>query len=298
MTTQILLYNRQNGQMETEQIFEQQQMDFFYGHPLGSMIERHLLCRPIISDLYRMLRSRPLKAQAQIQDFVQTYNINLDELEQPLKAFKTFQEFFIRRLKPETRPVSKPSQCLIAPADARLLIHPLVEEILIPVKGAQYSLLQLLKNRALAHQFAQGYAFIYRLAPVDYHRFCYIDTGHHGPHTRISGVLHSVNPLSLQTGRAVFAENQREYCLLKTQHFGPVVHMDVGALLVGRIKQAFFMGTEFERGQEKGYFELGGSTIIQFFMPDRIRPDQDILKASAQGIESLVYYGSSVGRSE
>lgn len=290
------LYNRHSGKVESEQVFKAKQMAFFYGHPLGRLLERRLLCRPLISKLYRWLHSRPDQAQAQIQEFVTQYGLELSELTQPLEAFKSFQDFFIRQLKAEARPLPADPSALIAPADARLLAYALKGETLLTLKGRSYSLFQLLRNRSLAQQFAQGWALVYRLAPVDYHRFAYIDKGWHGPHVRLPGVLHSVHPFSLQTGLAVFSENQREYTLLHTERFGPVLHLDVGALLVGRMVQHFFKGTRFERGQEKGYFELGGSTIIQLFMPERIRLDPDILDFSAQGIETLVQYASTVGR--
>ncbi|PKL75573.1 MAG: phosphatidylserine decarboxylase, partial [Candidatus Melainabacteria bacterium HGW-Melainabacteria-1] len=170
-------------------------MDFYYGHPLGRLIERGLISQPMVSALYGWLRRRPSSAAAQIKAFVETYGLDTRELALELKDFKSFQDFFVRELKAGARPLPDDSESLISAADARLLAYPLHAERLLPVKGRSYSLFELLRNRSLARQFEHGLALIYRLAPVDYHRFCYIDTGWHGPHVRLGHKLHSVHPL-------------------------------------------------------------------------------------------------------
>lgn len=293
-SAQIPLFNRESGQIEYEQVFERALMDFFYGHPVGRLIEAQILSRPSFSKLLRWLNRN--RGRAEIDRFIQTYGVDVNEILEPLAHFRDFSEFFIRELKPDARPLPSDPERLISPADARLLALPLDGARLMPVKGAHYTLLQLLENRALAEQFHNGWVLVYRLAPVDYHRYCYIDDGEQTAHVSLPGRLHSVNPLSLWTGLPVFARNYRQYTLLKTVHFGPVIHMEVGALMVGRIFQHDSGPRPFERGQEKGYFELGGSTIVQIFEADRIALDDDILKASADNIETRVKYRMPVGR--
>lgn len=214
----------------------------------------------------------------------------------PVEHYDTFGAFFVRQLKPEARPLPESPHRLISPADGRLLCFRLNPDRYVPVKGCSYRLASLLENRALAQQFEKGYVFIYRLAPVDYHRYCYIDNGSHGPIVQLKGKLHSVNPIAIDTHMPIFAKNYREYTLLKTEHFGPVLHMEVGALMVGKVSQHHSGEHTFKRGEEKGYFEFGGSTIIQVFMPNTILPDQDLLDHSDQGIETLIQYGSGVGQ--
>lgn len=292
----LWLYDRLQKKRVAEQIFERQQMEFFYGHPVGNLIEKLALSHPWCSKLYGYLRSDPHKAHAQINNFLNTYTIDTSEIRKEIHEFKSFQEFFTRELKPEARPMPTDPSLLISPADARLLVFDLRQDRLIPIKGQSYRLLELLGNRSLAQQFSHGLACVFRLAPVDYHRFGYIDDGHHGPHVRLGHRLHSVHPWSLRSGRSVFTENIREYTVLHTRHFGAVIHMDVGALLVGRMVQHFYQGGSFARGQEKGYFELGGSTTILLFEANRVIIDSDIREASQQGIESLVKYRSAIGR--
>lgn len=290
------LYDRRSGQLIEEQIFERGQMNFFYGTPLGRLLEDLLLSRRPVSRLYGRLRERRAVARQQIDAFVSTYGIDLAELADPLESFGRFQDFFVRQLRPQARPLPAHAAALISPADARTLAIPLTGDKLPLIKGHRYSLFELLRNRSLARQFADGIALIYRLAPVDYHRFCYIDSGRHGPHVRLGSRLHSVNPLSQRTGLPVFADNVREYTLLHTRHFGPVLELDIGALLVGKIVQRKFGGGGFERGEEKGYFELGGSTILQLFEAGRVAIDADILVHSARNVETLLRCREAIGR--
>lgn len=292
----IWLYNRQSGQLETEQVYAQSSMDFLYGTRRGRLLERWLVSQRPVSWLYGRLRERPDPGQKAIRAFVEQYNIDLEELAQPLESFVSFQEFFVRHLRPGARPLPSDPHALMACADARLLALPLKRECLLPVKGRALNLDELLRNRSLAQQFSGGLALVFRLAPVDYHRFGYLDDGHHGPHVRLHGRLHSVSPLALRSGLPVWRENEREYTLLHTRHFGPVLHLDVGALLVGRIVQQQPSGGDFVRGQEKGYFEWGGSTVIQLLMPGRVQLDNDLLEMSTRGIETRVRYGMVIGR--
>lgn len=77
---------------------------------------------------------------------------------------------------------------------------------------------------------------------------------------RISGILHTVNPIAVESV-PVYHENTREYCLLKTERFGTLIQMEVGAMMVGRICN--YHGPRYvKKGSEKGRFEFGGSTIL------------------------------------
>lgn len=290
----IQVYDRQQGQLFDEEVMSREWVDFLYTHPLGRLLEHHVLSQPLVSKVGGYFQAR--QGKKSIQAFIERYGINTREITQPVEHYRAFGDFFVRQLKPEARPFPADPHRLVAPADGRLLCMPLSAEQYIPVKGCNYHLASLLENRSLAHQFEQGYVFIYRLAPVDYHRYCYIDNGSHGPVVKLKGKLHSVNPIAIDTDMPIFARNYREYTLLKTEHFGAVLHMEVGALMVGKVVQHHQGHHTFTRGEEKGYFEFGGSTIIQIFMPQVIVPDQDLLERSAQGIETLVRYGAGVGQ--
>ncbi|PIQ28150.1 phosphatidylserine decarboxylase [bacterium (Candidatus Blackallbacteria) CG17_big_fil_post_rev_8_21_14_2_50_48_46] len=291
---EIPLYNRQTQTLEFEQVFERGFMDFAYGHPLGRLFESALFSRKWFSKLYGHLKEQP-GSQAQIQTFIQRYGLDISELEKPPEAYADYQAFFTRQLKPGARPIDPVPEHLVSPADARVLMLPLEEGVVVPVKGKRFALRDLLQNGSLAQTYAKGLCLIYRLAPVDYHHYCYIDRGWHRAHQRIAGALHSVSPLA-QACRTVFPENERQWTLLHTEQFGPVLQIEVGALVVGRIQQLQSQGGKFERGQEKGWFALGGSTIIQLFLPGKVAIDPDICYYSAQAIETRVHQGSKVGK--
>ena len=106
-------------------------------------------------------------------------------------------------------------------------------------------------------------------------------------------MLHTVNPLA-NDHFPIYKENAREYCLLRTDTFGELVMMEVGALMVGRIVN-HHGAARVLRGQEKGYFQFGGSTIVLLVQPGMARIDRDILDNSRNGIETIVRMGERIG---
>ena len=291
----VWIYNRETGCLEEEAVFEKGFMDLFYGTAPGRLMTRALLSRRTFSRIYGRLQKRPGSAR-RIRPFIEKYNINIEELERPPEYYRNFNDFFKRKLKPGARPVKKDRGTLISPADGRLLAYKLKKDLLLPVKGLEFHVGELLGGYEAADPWLDGTCLKIRLAPSDYHRFCYIDSGFHGPATHVNGRLHSVSPLALGHQLKILHGNDREYMVLDTDNFGRVAHVDIGAMAVGRIHQHFRQGGEFSKGEEKGYFEFGGSTIILLFEPGRIVIDEDILEYSEKGIEALVRYGSQVGR--
>ncbi len=294
----ILLYNRQTGTLEEETVFEKSLMEFLYGSWLGFWLTEALLKWRWATNVYASTQHSP-KSQAKIKTFIENNGINIEELEQPLSSFKTFNEFFIRRLKPEARPIDVEPKHLISIADCRLAVYDIREDAVYPVKAKCFTLTELLDGAVepeVLKKFYGGLCLIFRLAPVDYHRFSYVDDCRQSPVRTINGLYRSVHPLSLRRMKAVFTENRRESCVLNTQNFGEVIHIDVGATGVGKIVQQHPAGGEFRRGEEKGYFEFGGSTVILLFQPGKVKMDEDIARQAAAGIETIVRYGERIGR--
>jgi phosphatidylserine decarboxylase len=306
----ILLYNRKTGSVEEEAVFEKDVMEFFYESRLGFFITESLFKHRWVTELYARLQHGP-GSKSKIRKFVESHSVNLDELERPIESFNSFNEFFIRRLKTSARPIDRDPMNLISIADCRLSVYPIREDAVYPVKAASFTLARLLGDDAIAAGYTTGYTagytadytadytgglcMIFRLAPVDYHRFGYVDDCEQSPVEAINGFYRSVHPLSLRRMKAIFTENRREYCLLKTANFGEVVHIDVGATGVGRIVQRHPNGGRFTRGEEKGYFEFGGSTVILLLKPGAARIDDDIMEYSVRGIETIVRYGEKIG---
>ena len=182
---------------------------------------------------------------------------------------------------------------LIAPCDGKLTAVAIDPEASVLVKGNLYTVAQLLGNESLARQYQGGWLLLFRLSVDDYHRYCYVSDGVQGERVRIPGVYHTVHPFAAEK-RKIYRENTREYCQIETADFGPIVQMEVGALLVGRIKN-HLTGGMVRRGQEKGMFEFGGSTVILLLEKDRAVPDEDILKNSLAGEETVVKMGEKIG---
>jgi phosphatidylserine decarboxylase len=109
----------------------------------------------------------------------------------------------------------------------------------------------------------------------------------------IPGVLHTVNPIA-NDYYPIYKENSREYSLLHTAVFGDIVMMEVGALLVGKIVNHHGKA-KVVRGQEKGYFQFGGSTVVLLLKKGSVSVDPDILENSRQGIETVVKIGEKIG---
>ena len=181
---------------------------------------------------------------------------------------------------------------LIAPADSKLTYYPIHQDTCLTIKDTVYSLSDLLKNQSLAQEYDGGTCLIFRLTVDDYHRYCYIDDGTKEQDIYIPGIFHTVNPVA-NDYYPIYKQNSRSYSLLHTQHFGDVIYMEVGAMMVGKIVN--HSKTSFQRGEEKGYFEFGGSTIVVLFKKDIVVIDEDIIKNSQNNDETRVLMGEKIG---
>lgn len=161
------------------------------------------------------------------------------------------------------------------------------------IKDISYSIEELTQSDKLAEVFAGGQLLVFRLAVDDYHRYCYVDNGDKSQNYRIRGAFHTVNPAACENV-PVYKENERVISMLKSENFGLVMMMEVGAMMVGRIIN--YDGPSYvEKGAEKGMFQFGGSTVVLAFRRDAVEIDRDILLNSQQGIETKVRYGEKIG---
>lgn len=291
----IPLYDRRTGALTEEVIFEPAAMRFFYVSAFGFALTETLLKHRWATNVYARRMHSPA-SRAKIKPFIESYGIDVAEIERPLDSFQSFNDFFIRKLKPHARPIDRDPRSLISIADCRLIAYPITREGVYPIKASRFTVAELIGNESFARAYEGGLCLIFRLAPVDYHRFCYVDDCEHEPVQTINGFYRSVHPLSLRRMKAVFTENQRQMCTLKTANFGAVIHIDVGATGVGRIVQNHPAGGRFVRGDEKGYFEFGGSTVILLLQAGTAVMDDDIAEYSSRGIETIVRYGERIGR--
>ena len=260
-----------------------------YGHAAG-----RLLLKPLTAPCVSRLAGRLLSTKAScalIDPFIRRNHIDMSQFEDA--DYASYNEFFSRRIRPEARPVDMDPQHLISPCDSKLTVLPVTKDGRFTLKHTAYTVSSLLKNDALAGAYEGGYVLIFRLTVDDYHRYCYAADGEKTENTFIPGALHTVNPIA-NDYFPIYKENAREYTTLSTREFGDIVIMEVGALLVGRIVN-HHQNASVLRGQEKGYFEFGGSTIVMLLKKDAAVIDSDILQNSAEGTETVVRFGEKIG---
>ncbi len=279
-----------NGQTVSGGEGQERMLTFLYGNPVGRGILK-VLIQPGISRMAGRFLDSALSKWL-IAPFVRKSGIDLTQyMGQP---YPSYNAFFTRRIVPELRPIDRDAKSLIAPCDSRLSVYPVTMEGNVTIKDTPYTMESLFRSKKLAQKYEGGWLLVFRLAVDDYHRYCYIDDGTKTRNYRIPGVFHTVNPLANDV-YPIYKENTREFSILKSRNFGRVLMMEVGALLVGRIVN-HHEEKMVQRGEEKGYFEFGGSTVILCLQKGQAVIDEDILCNSQKGIETKVKFGERIGR--
>lgn len=296
----ISYIDRKTGQQKLEKVFGGAALEFFYGNSLLSRIFGRLCMSvvsklPLFSAFVGYWQSLP-GSKKRIAPFIKEYDVDASEFEEPVENFHSFNDFFIRKLKPGARPIAQGSNLAVMPADGRYLFFDKVNDIdRFNVKGKIFNLVNLLQNEALAEAYREGSMAIVRLCPTDYHRYHFPCDCLPGKSELIRGPLYSVNPLALKHNIDILTENKRTICELDSQEFGKVLFIEIGATNVGSINQTYTPFQAYHKGDEKGYFAFGGSCIIMLFPPQAIKFDQDLLDASQKNIEIYCQMGQSMG---
>lgn len=262
---------------------------FLYGCVPGRVLLRLLRARWVSHTVGAYMNS-PLSA-GRAKRTARAWKVDPAQFEGDI--FRNYNAFFTRKRKKSFSPADGSEDALLSPADSRLTIVPLRKGTAFPVKQAPYTVAQLLGNAAEAHRYENGYAFVFRLSVEDYHRYAYPDDGRELKHWFLRGTLHTVNPIALEK-LPVFHRNCREVTLLECKRFGRIAFVEVGAMLVGKIVNRH--PKDFSRGEEKGYFEFGGSTVVLLVEPGKVLPEKNLLSDSLAGKEIYVRLGQAVGR--
>ncbi|WP_173472944.1 phosphatidylserine decarboxylase [Eubacterium ruminantium] len=265
-------------------------LKFLYTTPLGRCILKPLASKPVSVITGKFLDSR--FSRFLVNDFIARHDIDRSEFEK--QNFDSFNDCFCRKLKDDARTVESDNNAMIAPCDGLLTVVPIKNGTVLPVKQSYYTVKSLLRDKKLAERYKDGYALVYRLCTNHYHRYCYVESGRKSRNRYIQGVYHTVRPIALEN-RPVFIENSREYTCIKTDNFGILTQMEVGAMLVGRINNFEKEIRTVRRGKEKGTFLYGGSTIIVLVEKNKVDILNYILDASKYGRETPVLYGQKIG---
>jgi phosphatidylserine decarboxylase len=291
----ILIYNRVTKEYEEEKIAGGGIIGMLYNTPKGKLTLEFLIKRKLFSALNGFLFDTRLSSK-KIKGFIDEFVIDMSKCSEQLKDFKSFNHFFTRKQNADIGTFKTDPSLLLSPGDGRIRGWMNINmEQLVQVKGSTYSLKELIKEEKLANKYQGGICILLRLAPVDYHRFHFIDSGTCTETKKINGFYYSVNPIALNSVPEVFCRNKREYSILHSDNFGDIVYVEVGATSVGTIIQTYNSKEKVIRGDEKGYFKFGGSTIILFLEKGRAIIDEEILLQTEMGFETKVIAGESIG---
>lgn len=258
-----------------------------YGTSIGCALWKMILKIRIDKMIVIFLNSPVSKALIPL--YIRRHHINMKEFSG--QKYGSFQEFFARKCKKNK--IDYKEEHLISPCDGWLSAFPIQKDSSFKIKGFHYKLSDLTGEKRIERNFTGGTCLIFRLSASDYHHYCYIDNGYQGKNYYIPGELHSVQPMACEK-YPVYKLNRRVRTILETENFGNVLQIEVGAFVVGGIKNekeyAFF-----KKGMEKGHFELAGSTIVLFFKKDKIKLLPKIQKAVLEGKEVRVRLGMCIG---
>lgn len=267
---------------------------WLYHSPLGKLALHAAVKRKFVSRLYGWRMDAPA-SKARIPAFVSSLGIEMDEATLPMEAYATFNEFFVRELKPEARPIDRAADAIVSPADGKILaFEGLTGLEHFFVKGQAFSLRSFLRDDALAERYAGGTLLIVRLAPVDYHRFHFPAAGVISASRAIRGAYYSVSPYAVKARLSVYWENKRELSRLLTDNAGELLLCEVGATMVGTIVQTYEPNTRVEKGQQKGMFKFGGSTVVLLLEAGRAKVDEDLLDNTRRGYETTIKLGERI----
>ena len=329
------IIERKTGRLIQEEEYGQKAIYFLYHHFLGRLLLKMIFARPYFSFL-RGLYYNSFLSKKDIASFVEKYGLSKELLK---KKYQSFGDFFSRKEAVYLREAGKLP--FYASASGKVLAYKIDEEgrIILPpgvqkegagkkenfhflpleIKGNFYSIEKIL--RAPCPDFLKGGTLlIFRLSLSDYHRYIFPAEGKLLRRKRIKGRLDSVRKEAAHF--KAFSENKREISLLELTGMGKILHVEVGAMLVGHIhnhmgsklfsdkgaqnkrknlgektyksdrryQQAF----RFTAGEEKGYFSLGGSTIVEM-LSEKIVIDEDLFENTNKGLETKLEIGERIG---
>ncbi|WP_243155890.1 phosphatidylserine decarboxylase [Oribacterium sinus] len=346
------IIERKTGRLIQEEEYGQKAIYFLYHHFLGRLLLKMIFVRPYFSFL-RGLYYNSFLSKKEIVPFVEKYGLSKELLK---KKYQSFGAFFSRKEAVYLREAGKENTKengeawkekiqgklpFYASASGKVLAYKIDEEgrIILPpgvqkegagkkenfhflpleIKGNFYSIEKIL--RAPCPEFLKGGTLlIFRLSLPDYHRYIFPAEGKLLRTKKIKGRLDSVRKEAAHF--KAFSENKREVSLLELTGMGKILHVEVGAMLVGHIhnhmgsklfsdkgaqnkrknlgektyksdrryQQAF----RFTAGEEKGYFSLGGSTIVEM-LNEKIVIDEDLFENTKKGLETKLEIGERIG---
>ena len=292
---EIKYFDRHLGKIRSEKVYGDKWLKRIYGNPLGNLTLWCMVKRLWFSRWYGK-RMDAKSSRDRIKPFIRNFELQEEEFLEPAENFRTFNEFFYRKLKPESRPIASSATEAIFPADGRHLGFQKLDDLDgVFVKGQTFDLPRLFGSKEKAASFEGGSLVLSRLCPVDYHRFHFTAAGMASNPELIQGCLSSVNPIALRLKLAILWENKRNLSFIDSEHFGRIACFEIGATCVGSMNYTKSLPGKVAKGDEKGFFSFGGSSLITLFQPGRIALAEDLLEHSSHQREVYAKMGSSMG---
>lgn len=227
---------------------------------------------PMTSNLLQRF-ARSTGSRSVIPNYVKTYKIALDEIDGKIDSFPSLHDFFVRKLRPGSRPQA--DTALTSPVDGKVEIAgKLHEDSRFIVKGQKYSLAELLGSDDLAKRYANGDYTVLYLSPANYHRIHSPVDGNVSRQFVLGKKSYPVNQSGLLYGKSPISGNYRLITELETTG-GSVLMVKVGAMFVNSIELTNTSDL-WNKGEEVGYFSFG-STVVLFFEPDCFRFTDNIV---------------------
>jgi phosphatidylserine decarboxylase len=291
----VIYKKRNNENLFEEKIPAYKIIKVLYSKKYCKPLLKFFIANRFISALYG-LYMKSFLTKKMINKFVIDYEINTNESLADISSFKCFNDFFIRKIKADSRQINHNNEVLISPADGKILVyHNLTSTDQYSIKGCDFDLCCLVNDKKLINEYDNYSIAIIRLAPTDYHRFHFPTDGIPRDTKYIKGYYYSVSPIALNYIKDIFIQNKRTYCEIINEMIDNYLFIEIGATMVGSIKQTYTSNSMVKKGDEKGYFEFGGSTVILIFKTNTINFDHDLMINTINGYETQIKMGEQIG---
>ncbi len=294
----IIVHDRYTQSSFEEAVYGEGALRFAYATLAGRVMTRLLFARAFVSRLFGWYMRLP-GSRSRILPFIRQYGLDPNEFARPPESFTSFNDFFCRELRVGARPVDASPESVVFPADGRHFgWQVLGEETGVFVKGQRWDLTQLLGgDKELARQFSGGTMVLSRLCPVDYHHFHFPVAGVVESPRWHGNKLFSVSPIALRRNLSLLWSNKRALTLIRGEGYGLCCFIEIGATNVGSIKHRPRPRDGYvNKGDPKGWFEFGGSSVITLFEKGRVRLSEDLLENTARGVELYARVGDQMGK--
>ncbi|MCZ6893409.1 MAG: phosphatidylserine decarboxylase [Gammaproteobacteria bacterium] len=297
MAERVLTHlDRATGRMISEPVYAGGFLDWSYNTTVGWLVTEFILSRRILTRLYGWFH-KSRWSRRKIRLFVKRYRIDMRESRRQIDEFSSFNDFFVREIDLGRRPIDPDPTVCVSPVDGRLLAYRQIDgEREFMIKRSSFDLKRFLGDATLAKRYAGGDMIVCRIYLPDYHHVHFADSGTAHPATTIGRRYWAVSPHSRCWSIPFYSENHRMLTLFDSNHFGQIAMVEIGAFTVGSIQQRYRPGAHVGKGEHKGFFELGGSTVVLLFEPGRIELDRDLVVNTCSGLETFVSMGKRVGR--